>query len=245
VIDFLQPQNKVEKLPEDPEAARYVRSYLKLRFLVGLIGVALPLALVFGDALVLDERHPFLRDSLSAYYYSGTRDLFVGGLVATGIFLICYKVSERSLDNTLSNVAGLAAILIALCPTKPPAGDVTLTALQVQFGETFLSVDHATFATVFIVSLGVISVFFGIREGRRDPPGGKRSPTFWRNYHWLCAGVIGVAIAWVIVTQFAGWPRTSLLFGETASVWAFGVSWFMKGYDRPRRVRPKAPSRAR
>ena len=134
MIDFLQPKSDVEELPADPQSALYVRSYLTMRLWIGVIGVALPLALVFGDGLVFDE-HPFPRDSLSAYYYSGTRDLFVGGLLATAIFLITYKISERGLDNTLSTVAGLATIVIALCPTKPPTHDVALTPLQAKFGE--------------------------------------------------------------------------------------------------------------
>ena len=90
MIDFLQPKSDVEELPADPQSALYVRSYLTMRLWIGVIGVALPLALVFGDGLVFDE-HPFPRDSLSAYYYSGTRDLFVGGLLATAIFLITYE----------------------------------------------------------------------------------------------------------------------------------------------------------
>jgi hypothetical protein len=234
LIDFLQPKSDVEELPADPQSALYVRSYLTMRLWIGVIGVALPLALVFGDGLVFDE-HPFPRDSLSAYYYSGTRDLFVGGLLATAIFLITYKISERGLDNTLSTVAGLAAIVIALCPTKPPTHDVALTPLQAKLGENLLALVHLTSATLFIVSLGVVCFFFGKREARRRPVGA-RTPRFWRNFHWSCAGVIGLAVAWVIVTQVAAWPRTSLLIGETAAVWAFGVSWFMKGFDRSRRA---------
>jgi hypothetical protein len=216
--------------------ARYVRSYLVLRICVGVLGVALPLVLVFGDGLVFGAR-PFPRDSLSAYYYSGTRDLFVGSLIATGIFLITYKVTERGLDNTLSTVAGGTAILIALCPTKRPAADVALTPLQAKLGETFLLVVHFTCATIFIVTLGEICFVFGVREGRRRRRVGARwSPEAWRIYHWFCAGTIALAVAWVIGTQIARWPRTSLLWGEAISVWAFGASWFMKGFDRSRGV---------
>jgi hypothetical protein len=189
VIDFLKPQADVEELPADPHAARYVRSYLTMRFCVGVLGIALPLVLIFVDGLVFDE-HPFPRNSLSAYYYSGTRDLFVGTLLATAIFLITYKISERGLDGTFSTVAGLAAVFIALCPMKPPSHDVMLTPLQAEFGEKLLAVVHMTSATVFIGSLGVICFFFGKREAHRP------------------------VVGWVIATQIAGRPRTSLLIGR-------------------------------
>ena len=61
------------------------------------------------------------RGSLSVYYYSGMREVFVGTLAATGVFFVAYKVWERNLENLLSLVAGLSACLIALFPTWPPS----------------------------------------------------------------------------------------------------------------------------
>jgi hypothetical protein len=90
---------------------------------------------------------------------------------------------------------------------------------------------HFGGAGLFIVALGVITYYFGVREGGRPQRQSKRSPEFWRAFHWACAGVIGLAVLWILVTQLAGWPRTSLLIGEATAVWAFGVSWFAKGAE--------------
>ena len=98
---FLKPVATVHPRPADPGTARYIRSYLIMRALVGALGIALPFALVLIDGWGFDG-HPFPRTSLSAYYYSGTRELFVGALCAIGVFLITYKVAEINLDNTLS-----------------------------------------------------------------------------------------------------------------------------------------------
>jgi hypothetical protein len=230
-LDFLTPQLRVEPRPTDPEVSRYVRSYLIMRIFVGLLGVALPLVLVFGDGWGFDG-DPFPRDSLSAYYYSGVRELFVGTLSATGVFLITYKVATRTLDNTLSILGGLAAAAVALFPTGRPDDASQLTPLQERWGEDVVEWIHYGAAGLFIGSLGVICVFFGIREGARAPREGKRSPKFWRYYHWSCAGVIVLAVAWMLVTKVAHGPSKALLIGEWVSVWAFAASWFMKGLER-------------
>jgi thiol:disulfide interchange protein len=231
MLALLRPEKTVRPRPADQEGSRYVRSYLIMRLFVGALGVALPLMLVFVDGLAFDG-DPFPRDSLSAYYYSGVRELFVGTLCATAVFLVTYKVAELSLDNTLSTLAGAAALVVALFPTGRDAGDdIALTPLQDRLGEGVVQTIHFVAAATFIVSLGVITYFFGVREGARPPREGNRSPAFWRSYHWACAGTIAAALEWILVTMLAGWPRTSLLIGEALSVWAFGASWLAKGAE--------------
>lgn len=227
---LLTPEPVRDRPRAGEETSRYVRSYLIMRIVVGALGVALPFLLVLVDGWWFDG-DPFPRDSLSAYYYSGVRELFVGTLCAIGVFLFTYKVADRTLDNSLSFVAGVAAGMVALFPTEPPSGGIALTPLQERWGEGVVGTIHYGAATVFIVSLAVISYYYGKREGDRPARPGGRSPAFWRRFHWLCAGAIGAALVWIVVTEIAGGPRTSLLIGEAVSVWAFGVSWFWKGFE--------------
>lgn len=230
--EFLRPVVAVEPRPTDPGTKRYVRSFLIMRVLVGALGVALPFTLVLIDGVWFNGE-PFPRTSLSAYYYSGVRELFVGALSAIGVFLIAYKVAEVNLDNTLSLLAGFAALGVALFPTGRPADSVRLMPLQDRLGESLVSTFHYGAAGVFIVSLAVISYFFGKREGARPPtPNTRRSPRFWRDFHWACTGVIAAALVWILVTGV--WnvgPDEALLYGEAMSVWAFGVSWLWKGLE--------------
>jgi hypothetical protein len=230
VIDLLKPELTVEPRPTDLETSRYVRSYLIMRVLVGALGVALPFLLVLGDGLVFDG-DPFPRTSLSSYYYSGVRELFVGALSATGVFLVTYKVADRTLDNTLSTFAGVAVAVVALLPTGLPPDVVEQTPLQERLGESVVETIHYVAAGAFIVSLAVISFFFGVREGTRPPRDGRRSPAFWRRYHWTCAAAIAVAVAWIGVTELFGGPPNSLLYGEAVAAWAFGASWLVKGLE--------------
>ena len=165
------------------------------------------------------------------------RDLFVGTLSATGVFLITYKVFEHTLDNILSIVAGVAVMGVALFPTsRPPDIATPLTPLESRLGEARVAIVHYICAGIFIVLLGVITLIFGIREGRRsqwrDGERARRSPTFWKRFHWGCAAAIGLALAFMGVSEITRWfSHYSLIVGETAAVFAFGVSWLMKGLE--------------
>jgi hypothetical protein len=245
--EFLTPVTAVHPEPADQTTERYVRSYLIMRTLIGALGIALPFALVLVDGLWFDGSS-WARPSLSDYYYSGVRELFVGSLCAIGVFLITYKVAEVNLDNALSLLAGVAVLVVALFPTERSDDSVALTPLQRHLGETVVGTVHFSAATVFISSLGAISYFFGRREGTRPPGAGRRSPGFWKTFHWICAGVILAALVWSGVTAL--WnvgPSRSLLYGEAAAVWAFGLSWLWKGLEldqllHGRRGEPSRPA---
>ena len=226
MIDLLKPPVTVDP---NRDTSRYVRSYLIMRVFIGSLAIALPFMLVLGDGIGFGA-DPFPRGSLSSYFFSGTREIFVGTLCATAVFLITYKVAERNLDNTLSVLAGIAVLAVAMFPTNPPR-NADLTPLQERLGESVVATIHYISAATFIGSLAVISYFFGKREGRRPPREGKRSPEFWKRYHQLCAAAIAAAIAWIILTELAGGVPRGLLYGEIVAVVAFGLSWLMKGLE--------------
>ena len=208
------------------DASPYVRSYLILRTLVGALGIALPAILIFGEPLVFDGQ-PFPRGSLSAYYYSGAREVFVGSLCAIGVFLVTYKIADHSWENLVSIVAGLAVITVAVFPTGRPGSGVPLTPLQARFGAAAIERVHYTAGGIFFVSLIVISYFFA----RLGPKTGRRSPSFWRRFHLTCCGVIAAAVAFAAAQLVVNWPAYGLLVAETTAVWAFGASWLMKGFE--------------
>ncbi len=214
----------------------YVRSYLLMRAIVGFIGVTLPIVLIVGDHL-LTPGAPGVRGSLSDYYYSGVRDFFVGAMFADAVFLITYKIFERSLSNLLSLLAGLAAFTIALFPTnRSDEVKTPLTPLQDKLGEATVSHVHFIAAAIFITSLAVISFFFGLQEGRRSQQrAGRRAmlpPRFWRWFHWTAALVILLAVAFIVISdnvhRMGSYDR---LIGELVAIEAFGLSWLTKGLE--------------
>jgi hypothetical protein len=233
---FLRPAPVATERPApDSGAGRYVRSFLFERLVIGSLGVLLPIAVVFVDWGVFSG-NPVPRGSLSAYYYSGMREWFVLTIGTTGFFLIAYKVSESDLDNTLSIVGGVCALLIPIFPTGRTGAEklhgLALTPLQDLLGEKTVQVVHFAASAGFILSLAGISILFGRREAARPPHGNRRSPGFWRTFHFTCAGAIGAAGIWILVTsKLVDGPYWSLLAGETVCALAFGASWFAKGYE--------------
>ena len=75
----------------------------------------MPIIVRWGAKLL--EKIPS-HDSISAYYYTSMRDVFVGVLAAIGVFLFCYRGPDKK-DNFWTNVAGLCAVGIGLFPTEP------------------------------------------------------------------------------------------------------------------------------
>jgi hypothetical protein len=249
MTSLLTPVRQVPPRPDpntQTDQTRYVRSFLSMRVGIGVLGVLMPVLLVFVDKLAF-HGSPFPRGSLSAYYYSGMRDEFVGILSATGIFLITYKIAEKNLDNAASILAGVCACVIPIFPTGQPSPAPPLTPLQDWLGVGVVKTVHFGASAVFLVALGVLSFFFGLREGQRPQRQGTLSPTFWRWFHWGCTIAMGLALLWIVVTLAVGWPPKALLVGEWASAWAFGLSWLAKGaeldmlFGTPKPVAPPPP----
>jgi hypothetical protein len=205
----------VQPRPTAPDTKPYVRSYMFMRFAVGVLGVSLPLLLVFVEPLLFNGQ-PFPRGSLSAYYYSGMRELFVGVLWAIGVFLITYKFVDHSWESRLSTLSGCAVVAVALFPTGRPGAAVVLTPLQELLSETTVERIHFVAAGTFIGSLAVISYFFG-RFGRTR-----------RRFHYICAGVILAALGLAAFAGITGGPDKALLYAEVAAVLAFSASWLAK-----------------
>ena len=73
----------------------FVISYMTLRKSVGCLGIALPFVLAFGlmfdRYLALERWQWFVEPSISAYYHTDMRNIFVGILCAIGVFLFSYR----------------------------------------------------------------------------------------------------------------------------------------------------------
>jgi len=198
-----------------------VRSYLFLRKGVGILGVALPFVLIIGK-IILES--PGISGSISAYYYSVMRDVFVGSLWAIGVFLICYRYEFW--DNFLSTVAGICAIGVSLLPTTP---DVGATQRQSAIG-----LAHTSFATGFLLILALMAILLFRRTDQENPMRRKQQ----RNTVYLICGIailacVVLAALLLLVPNLpvTPWlrPLHPIFWLEAVSIFAFGVAWFVKG----------------
>jgi hypothetical protein len=234
---FPRPQSLDDRT--DP-AALYVKSYLITRSLVGFIGIALPIAFIIGEAFFL-RGDVHVRGSISAYYHSAMRDLFVAGLCVIGFLLMTYMSAQtRTWDFWLSLVAGVAVVGVAFFPTRRPglASDAPLCGskpvpagcapIQQALGETTTAVIHFACATIFILSLAAIAFLFAYREKKFE------NDTRMALVQRICGWAIIAAIVWVVLgfaVNLTIWELTPLYLGEVVCVWAFGISWLLKGRD--------------
>ncbi|WP_328614900.1 DUF998 domain-containing protein [Amycolatopsis sp. NBC_00355] len=188
-----------------------VHSYLFLRRAIGLIGLALPFVLILGKQLAQGGD---LIGSLSGYYYSDLRDVFVGAMCAVGVFLLAYYGHDY-VDNIASTVAGLGAIGLALFPTTPGAAATTWDRTS--------GVLHLSFAVVFFLSLAYFCL-------RLFPHDGEQAPGTSVVYR-TCGGVILACLVLIALTSYLGLVPAvhPALWLESVAVWAFGVAWLMKG----------------
>jgi hypothetical protein len=223
----------------DP-AVLYAKSYLLIRVSVGVIGILLPIALMLGEWLLIRGGLE-VRGSLSAYYHSSMRDLFVASLSVTGFLLMTYMAGERRTpDFWISLVAGLAVVGVAFFPTGRPAlqpgaplcGTVPepakCSSVQQALGEDLTAGIHFACAAIFILSLAVIAFRFASRDRSRY-----HEERFAR-VQKVCAWIILVLIVWVVLGSFLPLTIgafTPLYVGEVGSVWAFGVSWLIASRD--------------
>ena len=129
MLESVWPDVEIKQRPKAPGAEPYVRSYVFMRLAIGVLGFLLPPLLVFLEPILFDGQ-PYPRGSLSAYYYSGVRELFVGMLCAIGVFLVIYKIADRTRESRVSTYAGIAVIVVALFPTGKPGAGVPPTPLQ-------------------------------------------------------------------------------------------------------------------
>jgi len=142
------------------------KTYLYLR--VGLValavflGASLVIELTVGDGSWLG--------SISAYYYTPVRAVFVGTLVAMGVCLIAIKGRDRPREDLMLNLAGMCAPVVALCPT--PLEDV------VACGDATRCVPPAYVPGVennigALLVVGVIGLLFAARTVRRGAEEGR------------------------------------------------------------------------
>jgi Protein of unknown function (DUF998) len=213
----------------------YLRSYVVILIAAGVIGLLLPVALVLIDAVFLD-RSFHARDSISSYYHSPARDVFVGSLVVIGILLVTYRWGRFDRTFWASTIGGAGLLVVAGFPTERPGiptsgphcGDPNVpippgcTALEQKWGEVTVGNIHLTAAGIALTSLAVIAFLFAREEGKDR----------LARIHVVCGLLIvaGLAIAllgWVHPFRFLS--LTPLYIGEVVTVLSFGAGWLARG----------------
>ncbi|WP_371483058.1 hypothetical protein [Kitasatospora sp. NBC_00315] len=213
-----QPRDIRHGSPDDTQG-QDERTVKRLCLGVGLTGLLLPVVLPIGNSLFM-HRAVWLV-SISASYYTGMRNFFVGGMCAMGVFLVCYRYDRR--EDRLSSVAGLLAVLVALFPTLPPS----FAGRRPTHFQQVTGVFHEVFAT----ALFMVLAYFCLRLFR-DAPRTDRRRRRRALVYLLCGGalVAGIALIAVFAVLHLSWglPLTAMYAGESLGVISFGVAWLVR-----------------
>ncbi len=218
-------------LPRRTSTNPVVLSYYAMRRMVGLVALILPFALAAGDILLAllapghHFPHPLLQRSLSDYYYTPMRDLYVGSLCAIAAFLACSRGYDVR-DEITGYLAGTVTFGVACCPSFNPRSGY-YTQLDFAFG-----LIHTALAALMFLILSYICIFL-FRKSSPEKPFTRRKRD--RNRIYGASGLImvtcmmtmvGLTMRSVIERRH---PSHWLFWCESLALCAFGVAWLTKG----------------
>ena len=150
----------IDSVSSEETGNTLVISYLLLRKTVGIIGIALPFVLYLGEKILF---HVGIQDSISAYYHTGMRDVFVGALWVIGLFLYSYKgykgteedkkhITGILTDDVAGNLTCIFAIGVSLFPTWS-------SEVSSPTDRNISGYMHLIFAALFFLTLSYFSIF--------------------------------------------------------------------------------------
>ncbi|QBX33505.1 DUF998 domain-containing protein [Paracoccus liaowanqingii] len=205
-----------------------VLSFLSVRRAIGALGFFLPLALLAASLVEPGG----LRTSLSAYYHSPMREIFVGTLIAQAVFLWSYEgfrpdAGEIITDKRMARLAALSVALVALLPTTGPPSPCT--ALQCLLGAGPSALIHTLAAGLFFGALAVFCLVLFVK-GVEDGPEKRASNRIYRVCGWTIIGSIGtIGLLFATGLDQVLAPLRPVFWLETAASFAFATSWAVKG----------------
>ena len=184
--------------------------YKALRLLMGLIAIALAPIVSIISSMSLS--------SVSASYYTGARDVFIGMLFVVSAFLWAYN-GHTVKEALASKGASIAAILVALFPTYCPTCESNPT-----------SIIHGAAATILFAILAYFC-FGPFRQNTKGHHGkkGRRSKIYF-----ACGSVMVGCMLLGLIAKFALTKETmdawSIIYWvELIALSAFGVAWIVAG----------------
>lgn len=196
-------------------------SYLTMRRWIGILAMAFPILIILFGGLPMQT-------SISAYYWTNAGVLFTAMLFMMGLFLLSYHGYDKR-DDWLSGIAGGAMMIVALFPCEVGINPVTHAYLMPWLGPAVNNVIHYAAAVVTFGMLGVLSMF-QFTQGGDNIQKLKRNRVY-RICGWVIFGALAVAVPLQLIPN--GRAATDVIrlwfWLEAIMVWAFGVSWLVKG----------------
>jgi len=231
----MKEKKTITELIEDN--SHILLSSFKMRKIIGILGMILPLLLYFG--VMLTSKYNVVQHSISLYFYTFMGGVLIATLAMLSIYLFTYQGPKNDSyykwDNWITNIAGLSIIIVALFPTNS-ASIYHNESFVVQYEKYHLIDLHNPSAAIFFLSISCMSFFLFTRSGKE---GNKAKKIQWWIYKFSGVIMFLCCILIVFMTQsnneknpeyFLGIPHP-VFWLEVIALEAFGISWFVKGLD--------------
>jgi len=203
-----------------------VVSYLTLRQMIGWVGFFMPIAVRTGAYLFEGVS---TTASISAYYYTGMRDIFVSTLVLVGALLTCYRAPSW-VDNLINIVCGISAIGIGLFPMDPAwAAEIVQRFPEVTSEKCYLGHGLFGYHFIFVGTFFALSFYLVYFRFSAFTPANPTRKKLKRNKIYKVCGIVMLVsflcIGYLAVTR----KGASIFWPETVAVVAFAAAWLIKG----------------
>jgi hypothetical protein len=204
-----------------PNKTPYIPIYTHRRY-IGLLGFFLPIACII---IGWNENGLVIQRSISAYYHTSARDLFIAIMVVVSAFLLSYR-GYNLRDRVITYISGFAAALTALFPTT-----ISIEAASTEIRLGVLHLPEKLSGTLHLVSASILFAFFAVQSIFLFT----KSLSRWRNIIYRICGITIVLSLIVLLVLFAT-DRIQLLHSmkivfilEVIMLAAFGLAWVIKG----------------
>lgn len=201
-------------------------SYMTLRQWIGILGMALASILVIGGLVFSDVG---ILPSISMYYHSNMSDLFVGLMIAVGMFLLTYKGYSKE-DQRIMLATGFSALMVPLFPCTNIFDNVSPVGFM-NLNPVTSNTIHLIFAGVFFILLAFNSYFMFTKTNPILPMTDNKKK---RNKIYKTSGIV-IFICLILLLSsmlFLGEKQEQykiVLILEQIMLVAFGISWLTKG----------------
>ncbi len=207
-----------------------------MRRSIGVLGITLPFILVGGSFLFGDCKE--VQSSISTYYYTNMRNIFVGFNCAVALFLFAYRGHDWR-DNITGTLGCIAVLGVAFLPCKINAADPSCLFTSIIHPPLF-GVLHNSCALLYFTILIVYSLFLFPKTHMdmvtREKKFMGRQKKKRNMVYYICGSFMTLSllliIAYLLLLKDA-YPNLQKLHPafwlESVVLFSFGITWLTKG----------------
>lgn len=210
-------------------------SYRTMRRAIGILGFTFPLIMLAGSFLFGNCKE--VQMSISTYYYTNMRNIFVGYNCAVALFMFAYRGHDW-----MDNVAGYLGCVFALgvaflpCHVNPDQTCLIMTTSH----QPVIGRLHNLSALLYFIILIIYSLFLFPKTHMNVATGERivmRRQKKKRNLvYYICGSIMTVSLFLIIFYLYyiddfyPGLKNHNPVFWlESIMLFSFGISWLTKG----------------